>query len=308
MIGIDWGTSSFRAWRLDPRSGAILDRVETGQGILEVPEGGFPAALAATLGPWLAAGTPPLLLLCGMVGSRQGWQEAPYLACPAGPADIARALTVLPFAGAPRCLLVPGLSTTDAAGVPDVMRGEETKLVGLIDAIGPEEALACLPGTHSKWARIGNGRILGFGTHMTGEVRATLLDHSILGRLAAPPGGEAGGEAALKAGEEAFRRGVRRAREAGGLLHHLFGTRSLGLMGRLAPEETEAYLSGLLIGHEVAAALEAGHGAGGAVHLAGADVLCRRYAIALEEAGLEVHRHEADLAARGLVRLARDLG
>jgi 2-dehydro-3-deoxygalactonokinase len=303
MIGIDWGTSSFRAYRMDDRSGAVLERIETGQGILEVPPGGFAEALAAAIGPWLA--TEPAdapVLLCGMVGSRQGWQEAPYLACPAGPAEIARALTLLPFAGARRCLLVPGLSTRDATGVPDVMRGEETKLIGLLEEVGEGEALACLPGTHSKWARVGGGRILGFATHMTGEVRATLLEHSILGRLAAPGGGGAG-----EGGDDAFRRGLRRAREGGGLLHHLFGTRALGLMGDLAPEETEPYLSGLLIGHEIAAAVAAGGGAADPVHLAGADILCRRYAIALEEAGLACRRHEADLAARGLARLARGL-
>lgn len=308
MIGIDWGTSSFRAYRMDRASGAVLDRVETGQGILEVPEGGFPAALEAAIGPWLGAAGEAAdpMLLCGMVGSRQGWVEAPYLPCPAGPAQIAAALTPLPFprAAAARCLLVPGLSTRDAAGVPDVMRGEETKLVGLLAELPAGDdrpVLACLPGTHTKWARVAGGRVTGFATQMTGEVRATLLEHSILGRLAAPGGADAGTDPAP------FLRGVARAREPGGLLHHLFGTRALGLMGQLAPEETGLYLSGLLIGHEVAAVL-AGHGAPeGPVHLAGAATLCRFYALAFDSFGLPHRLHDPDLAARGLALIARSL-
>jgi len=293
MIGIDWGTTSFRAYRLDP-AGAILERRESAQGILSVPPGGFPAVLEAAIRPWLERGET-LVLLCGMVGSRQGWREAPYLPCPAGPAEIAANLLSLPFPGA-RCLLVPGLSTRDAAGVPDVMRGEETKLVGLLAELGDSPALLCLPGTHSKWAKVAGGRITGFATQMTGETRAVLLEHSILGRLAAPGAGS----------DTAFRRGLRRAREAGGLLHHLFGARALGLMGDLAPEEVESYLSGLLIGHELQAAI-AGAPPDGPVHLAGSATLCRLYALAFAEFGLDCRQHDPDIAARGLALIGRSL-
>ncbi|MBD0275457.1 MAG: 2-dehydro-3-deoxygalactonokinase, partial [Acetobacteraceae bacterium] len=247
MIGVDWGTTSFRAYRLDG-AGAVLEQRESAQGILSVPEGGFPAVLDAAIRPWLDAGEE-LVLLCGMIGSRQGWKEAPYLPCPAGPAEIAAAMVPLPFPGAARCLLVPGLTARGPEGVPDVMRGEETKLIGLLDELGDETATLCLPGTHSKWARLEGGRIAGFVTRMTGETRAVLLGHSILGRLSAPT---------RDPSDEAFKRGLRRSRDRGGLLHHLFGTRALGLMGELAPEETDDYLSGLLIGHEVRAAVEDG--------------------------------------------------
>ncbi|MBL6458496.1 2-dehydro-3-deoxygalactonokinase [Belnapia sp. T6] len=294
MIGIDWGTSAFRAYRLAP-GGAILDRRESEGGILSVPKGGFPAALSAAIGPWLAEGES-LVLLCGMVGSRQGWVEVPYLPCPAGPAEIAAALTPLPFEGA-RCLLVPGLTTRDAAGVPDVMRGEETKLIGLLAELGEAEALACLPGTHAKWARLGGGKVTGFATQMTGEVRAVLLDHSILGRLAQP-------DAPMD--EAAFLRGVGRARQGGGLLHHLFGTRGLGLMGELSEAATASYLSGLLIGHEVAAALAEGMPPG-PVHLAGSATLTRAYALAFGAFGLEHRLHDPDLALRGLALIAETL-
>ena len=293
MIGIDWGTSSFRAYRFGP-DGAVLERRETEQGILEVPEGQFPVVLRREIGPWLEAGES-LVLLCGMVGSRQGWREAPYLPCPAGLAEIAATLTHLPFEGA-RCLLVPGLTARDAAGVPDVMRGEETKLVALLERLGPAESLVCLPGTHSKWVRVGRGRVLSFTTHMTGETRAVLLEHSILGRMAAPDG----------AGDAAFARGVARGGEPGRLLHHLFGTRTQGLMGDLAPAETESYLSGLLIGHEIRAAL-AGAAAKGPVQLMASEALLAAYGRAFDLLGIPHQDHDPDMAAHGLVLIGRTL-
>lgn len=298
MIGIDWGTTSLRAYRLDG-AGTVLEQRESAQGILSVPEGGFAAVLDAAIRPWLDAGEE-LVLLCGMIGSRQGWQEAPYLSCPAGPAEIAAALVPLPYPGAARCLLVPGLSTRGPEGVPDVMRGEETKLVGLLVELGDEAAATlCLPGTHSKWARLEGGRIAGFATRMTGETRAVLLGHSILGRLSAP---------AREPSDEAFRRGLRRSRDRGGLLHHLFGTRALGLMGELAPAETDDYLSGLLIGHEVRAAVEDGAASAGAmVHLAGSATLCRLYALAFEEYGVRHRQHDPDIVVRGLRRIGATL-
>jgi 2-dehydro-3-deoxygalactonokinase len=286
MIGVDWGTSSFRAYRL--RDGVVIGRIETAGGILGIPQGGFAAALRQAIAPWLAAGETEILL-CGMVGSRQGWVEAPYLSCPAGPAEIAAAAIPIPFDGA-RVRLLPGLTTRAPGGTPDVMRGEETKLVGLLATLGTAPALVCLPGTHSKWARLAGGQVVGFTTHMTGELRAVLLDHSILGRQAraAPP------DAA------AFRRGLHRAAEPGGLSHHLFGTRALGLFGELPETATESYLSGLLIGAECRAEASGA----GTVHLAGAEALAERYAIALTAAGQTCQRHPDDIAASGLALLA----
>lgn len=289
MIGIDWGTSSLRAYRLDA-AGRVVERRDGADGILAVPAGGFPAVLARMAGDWLAAGEAPLLL-CGMVGSRQGWVEAPYLPCPAGAAEIAAALTPVPKGEGFGGWLVPGLATRDAAGVPDVMRGEECKLLGL--AAAGVEGLVCLPGTHSKWARLAGGRIQGFATHMTGEVRAVLLDHSILGRMAAP-----GGESAA-----AFARGVARSGEAGGVLHHAFGARALALQGELAETETASYLSGLLIGHEIRAAWDGRE----TVHLAAAAVLAAPYGAALRQLGARVVRHDDDVVTAGLAALAARL-
>jgi 2-dehydro-3-deoxygalactonokinase len=285
MIGIDWGTSSLRAYRLGA-DGAVLEKRDSADGILSVAAGGFPGVLQRVAGDWLAAGETRVLL-CGMVGSRQGWVEAPYLPCPAGPAEIAAQLTRVPFEGA-EIRLVPGLVTRDAGGVPDVMRGEETKLVGLLAA--GVAGQVCLPGTHSKWVRLEGGRVTGFATHMTGEVRAVLLAHSILGKLMQP------GES-----DAAFARGVSRSGEPGGLLHHAFGTRGLGLLGELAEAETASYLSGLLIGHEIRAALRPGE----LVHLAAAAALAAPYAAALRLLGAELREHDPDIVVRGLVEIGR---
>jgi 2-dehydro-3-deoxygalactonokinase len=291
MIGIDWGTTSLRAYRLGS-GGAVTERVDRPGGILTVAEGGFPDALRDAVGPWLAGGERRVLL-CGMVGSRQGWVEAPYLRCPAGPVEIAAATIPVPFDGA-EIRLVPGLTTEDKAGIPDVMRGEETKLVALAARL--DDALVCMPGTHSKWARLEADRVAGFTTHMTGEVFGALSQHTILARTSIDGPHR----------PEAFARGVARARQPGGLLHHLFGARTLHLMDRLEQAETRSFLSGLLIGHEIAAA-SAETGAT-QVELVGAEALTDLYAEALGLAGITVRRHDPDLVATGLHQIGRSLG
>ena len=258
MIGLDWGTTSLRAYRLD-QAGAVLEKRESKAGILSVKPGGFPDELRNIGRDWLEAGET-LVVIAGMAGSKQGWAEAPYLPCPASAAEVARATLPVPFPAA-RVRLVPGLKARDADGVPEVMRGEETQ-------------------------------ILDFSTHMTGEVFAALSAHTILARsldhgAAHHPG--------------AFARGLDRARQGGGLLHQLFGLRSLSLFDAMPQMEAASYLSGLLIGHEVAAALEAG--VAPPVHLVGAEALTLRYAAALAAFGIPSVTLEEDAAARGLFQI-----
>ncbi len=294
MIGIDWGTSSFRAFRL-ARDGSIRDRRQGPRGILTVPDGRFADRLREEIGPWLAAGERHVLL-CGMVGSRQGWVEAPYLPCPAGPADLARALLAVPFDWA-EVKLVPGLAGQDEAGVAEVMRGEETQIAGVQAAMGPD-GVACLPGTHAKWARVAGGRITGFATHMTGEVFAALRGHTILARTMLD------GAAADPA---AFAAGVSRAGATGGLLHHLFGVRTRTLTGDLPEAAAASYLSGLLIGHEVRAGL-AGVPPGTVVHVIGAPELTALYAEAIAACGGMAERLNGEAAARGLALIGEHAG
>ena len=305
MIGIDWGTTSFRAFRVT-RDGTIRDRRISPRGIMHVPDARFGDTLREEIGPWLAAGEEHVLL-SGMIGSRQGWVEAPYLPCPAGLPDLAAALIDIPFDWA-KVKLVPGLSGIDSSGVPEVMRGEETQVLGIPSLIR-SGGLACLPGTHSKWVTVEGGRITGFTTHMTGEVFAALRGHTILGRMMrdGPPGTPFGGAP--------FEAGLRRSADPGGLLHHLFGVRSRALTGELAETDSPAYLSGLLIGHEIRAALgRGGHAEGPAepssgaerpvVQVIGEPDLTDLYAAAITASGGFAERHDGQAAARGLALIA----
>ncbi len=288
MIGVDWGTSSFRAFRLT-REGGIRDRKTGPRGILAVADGRFADTLREEIGPWLAAGERHVLL-SGMVGSRQGWMEAPYLPCPAGPDKIAAALVDVPFDWG-QVKIVPGLSGEDTAGVPELMRGEETQLAGALAMMGAD-GWACLPGTHCKWARVENRQITTFLTYLTGETFAALRGHTILARM-------------MRDGDTepaAFDAGVTRSGQAGGILHHLFGVRSLGLTGRLGDSAAASYLSGLLIGHEVRSAV-ADVPKRTLVHVIGAPELTALYARAIEVCGGMAERLNGEAAARGLALL-----
>ena len=293
MIGIDWGTTSFRAFRVG-RDGAIRDRRTGPKGSLNVPDGRFGDTLREEIGPWLAGGEDKVLL-SGMIGSRQGWKEAPYLPCPAGAADLAGALVDIGFDWA-RVKIVPGVSGLDNSGVAEVMRGEETQVMG-VPPLLRDGGIACLPGSHSKWVRVQDGRIVRFTTHMTGETFAALRGHTILGRMMRD--GPAGGAP--------FDAGVARSAEAGGLLHHLFGVRALALADRLKEAEAPAYLSGILIGHEVRSALAEAAMTGEAdsvVQVIGAPDLTALYARAIAACGGYAERHDGEAAAHGLALIA----
>lgn len=288
MIAVDWGTSSFRAYRLGP-DGKMQEKREAPLGILQLKGAHFAGALDSQVGDWEAAGETTILM-SGMIGSRQGWSEAPYVECPAGAAELAGRLHPVEWRGK-KLWIVPGL-VDRSGGVPDVMRGEETQLLGVLPMLGAGPHTICLPGTHSKWVRIEDGRIAGFRTHMTGEVFAVLKQHSILGRLMTEGADD----------EAAFNAGVTRAGEPGGLLHHLFGTRTRGLFDELPSASLASYLSGLLIGHELAA-----EGGSGTVQVLGSPHLARRYGQALQHLGRSAVVLDPDAAVAGLFQIASTL-
>ncbi|MGQ0579705.1 MAG: 2-dehydro-3-deoxygalactonokinase [Betaproteobacteria bacterium] len=287
MIAVDWGTSSFRAYRLGS-DGRVLDSRSAPNGILTVAGGAFAAVLEAQAGDWIAAGDGPVVM-SGMIGSRQGWLEVPYAACPAGVEEIAAGMRKVSWDGG-TAWIAPGLTCRDEAGVADVMRGEEVQILGVLDRLGPGVHTVCLPGTHSKWVGVAEGRIARFSTHMTGEAFAVLKAHSILGRMMKDGATDA----------TAFEDGVRRSADAGGLLHHLFGVRARGLFGELALEASASYLSGILIGHEIRSA----HGVRDRVHLLCSAQLAEIYARGFRALGIETHALDPDAVTTGLSRLA----
>ncbi len=295
LIGIDWGTTSFRAYRI-AADGAVLEAQSAAAGILKVADRDFAAVLEREIGPWLAAAPEVPVVASGMITSRQGWREVPYCPSPAGAGELAAGLLRHDTAGRRVVHFVPGLSLIGADGVPDVMRGEETQIVG--EAGGGRQALV-LPGTHSKWAFAEDGRIVWFATFMTGEVFGLLKEHSILGRLMA---GEAPDDAA-------FARGLGYAQQGpGGLLKRLFSARTLGLFDRLPAGGIEDYLSGLLIGSEIAEALTCLPDAVGEITVIGGSALAERYRQALAAAGLGVRTAAPDASARGQLLIARAAG
>jgi 2-dehydro-3-deoxygalactonokinase len=291
LIGLDWGTSSCRAYLIGA-DGAVLQRRVDGPGILKVENGAFGAWLDAMIGGWIATHGVLPVVLSGMIGSRQGWREAPYAPCPAGADDLVARLARFEHDRL-ALALVPGL-TCENDGMPDVMRGEETQILGTLALSGGGEGLFLLPGTHSKWAQVAAGRIVAFRTFMTGEVFGALKEHTILGRL-------------MRAGSDAdgFARGVREGAalgSAGALLNRIFASRSYGLTGVLADTALADYLSGLLIGTEVAEA--ARHGRRPVTIIASA-ALAQRYRDALRLLGHDSALAPEDCVAAGHWRLAQ---
>jgi 2-dehydro-3-deoxygalactonokinase len=291
MLAIDWGTTSFRAYRLDA-AGAIVDSRSAPAGILCVKNGKFADVLEQHAGDWMAGGETQVVM-SGMIGSRQGWFEVPYAACPAGLDEIAAGMRRIVWERG-EAWIAPGVTCRDDAGVPDVIRGEETQILGALDRLGAGRHTICLPGTHSKWVEVEGRRIIRFSTHMTGEAFALFKDHSILGRM-------------LKNGATdwtAFADGVRRSGDSGGMLHHLFGVRSRGLFGELHDTAAASYLSGLLIGHEIRASADSAR----AVHLLCTAQLAEVYRNALDALEKESITLDTNAVTVGLFRLASRLG
>ncbi len=301
LIGLDWGTTSLRAYCIG-ETGTVMERISSPAGILADHPDGFAGTFRAVTAPWRDRFGPLPVIASGMIGSRNGWIETPYVDAPASLGDFAQGLVPVETPGGGPVHFVPGLSCTDSAGTPDIMRGEEVQILGALsggDLAADETATALflLPGTHSKWAGVRNGAIVWFETYMTGEVFSVLMDHSILGKLAAP-----GGDPST----EVFSRAVEVSLNGdGSILHRAFSARTLPLFERLEPKDIPAHLSGLLIGEEVRAALgREGSGGKPAVTIAGRGDLAQAYARALEIAGVASAFAPDDVAARGHFILA----
>jgi 2-dehydro-3-deoxygalactonokinase len=263
FIAVDWGTTNRRAYRIDS-SGECVDRFEDHQGVLSVPDGGFPAAVVEIR---QRLGDHPLLL-AGMIGSNRGWKEAPYVPCPAGIDELAKALVWV----GDREAIVPGVSYA-GNGRADVMRGEEVQLLGAVaskrvDAMG----MVCHPGTHNKWVTLRRGRIDEFQTVMTGEIYSLLKEHSILSDLLQ-------GEVEVN---DAFNEAAAHAVFNEALPAELFSVRARVLLGLAKKEDAAAYTSGLLIGTDVRVGLSVPTAA--RITVIGRPELTKLYAAAIGQA------------------------
>ena len=311
LVALDWGTSNLRAYLMSAE-GDVVETRHAARGVLHLPApadaGGFEQAFAEIARDWLGRHPALPVVAAGMVGSAQGWIEAPYVHAPADVRALAAHGVRVASGLGPEVVIAPGVIFDAPARMPDVMRGEEIKIAG---AVAAEPALGertwfVLPGTHSKWVFVQEERIVSFATYMTGELYAVLREHSILGRLMTESAD--GGESALgfEAGLDAAR-----ASSPGDLSHQLFAARTLGLTGRLPRNALADYLSGLLVGHELVSALAASRAtreAGAPLVLLGDAALCRRYARALEAFGAAADEQLDDTAPRGLWEFARAAG
>src|SRR5262249_33989877 len=286
-----WGTSSFRAWLMSA-DGTPLTETRSSEGMQHCASAGFEPVLRAHMARLGASESMPVLI-CGMAGARQGWVEAPYLKTPTRLDALHEGAVQIEAAADIRIL--PGVAQARAGG-PDVMRGEETQLLGITE---PDfTGLVCIPGTHSKWIRIEAGSVIEFSTYMTGELFSVISQHSILAHAV-----EAGSP--LAAESQPFRDGLAMAQAAPtGLTASLFRLRAAQLLGFEPRSDGEARRAGLLIGAEIADAVQR-HGTQQALRLIGAGGLGGLYEAALRQAGFDVGVVDAEAASRrGLAKAA----
>ena len=301
LIGVDWGTSSLRAYLMGD-DGVVIDTRSDSWGIRNIPDRDFSKALSDSIGDWFPVCNELPIIASGMIGSRGGWREIPYSSCPADPQTLAAGLLTVEF-GLGEIHIVPGVLQQEP--MPDVMRGEETQILGAL-AKHPhlaESSLFVLPGTHCKWVLVRNGLIESFSTHITGELFAALKNHSILGQPAL--------EAKPEKCDEAFLRGIRTAKNSAceAVSSRLFSVRSLFLTGAIKAEHTLEYLSGLLIGEEIRSALSSFDDTSlPTIMLIGDAALCSRYETSLAEFNYHQVHILQDTAARGLWEIAKAQG
>ncbi len=273
FIAVDWGTTNRRAYLLDG-AGRRGEEFEDSKGILSIPSGGFPDAVAEIRS---TLGDKPMLM-AGMVGSNRGWVETPYVPCPAGIDDLTGNL-VWPN---DRTAVIPGLSYLTSSRA-DVMRGEEVQVLGAVAAgLIPPDCLVCHPGTHNKWVHVDDGRIVTFRTVMTGELFSLLRQHSILSDLLSHETDTG----------DAFKDGIRQGLAGSGLTSDLFSVRAGVLLGQARASDAASFTSGLLIGADLRIGLAIA--ADAEIFVMGRPELTRLYLAGLEEAGKSAHEIDGD--------------
>jgi 2-dehydro-3-deoxygalactonokinase len=293
-VAVDWGTSSFRLWLVD-RAGDVLGERRSHEGMMAAGKLGFATVLQSHLEAVGAAPGLPVVV-CGMAGARQGWVEAGYVDTPARLASILE--HAVPVPGQDRDIrILPGIAQRDPKA-PDVMRGEETQLLGALGVGAANDATVCMPGTHSKWVRVNGGAVERFATFMTGELfgavtRETILSHAVAG-------------ADEVEDIDAFRSAVIAAFEwpafAANLLFHV---RSGQLLYGGKPSSAREKISGTLIGLELAAGL-AGEIPKAGITLIASGRLQRLYQLAFETVSVSVRSIGAEDAVRRGLSMAAE--
>lgn len=298
-IFIDWGTTNVRAFLLDAAK-VVVEKRTSDQGIKFVREGEFPAVFEELTRGWRQISR--FTLMAGMIGSVNGWEEAPYIRLPASPEQVGR--HIYKMQSIDDVYIIGGLSCCRRQEPPledsyDVMRGEEVQIIGLMSRLAKGPHLVCLPGTHSKWLEIDeNGVISSFTTVMSGDFFAAVRSKTIIAMSL---------ENKQKYSANAFARGVRLARTPGGVMVHIFKIRSGLLFKTLPPEHVESILSGIIIGNEIQE-MRSIYDAGAVVHVIASARLGEKYAKALELAGCGCRLYDgSDMSLAGMRQLVTQL-
>lgn len=290
--GVDWGSSSFRAYCFNEH-GDVIDSIASASGIREINAGSvsqFEAILFDHIGQWLSTGDS--ILLSGMITSKAGWIETQYLACPQDVTELASHAKSVDTNGY-RLLFLPGIKQTEP--VADVMRGEELQLLGACNSSG--NSTVVLPGTHSKWAKMNGTTLTAFRTIMTGELFALIRHQSLVGAIATSD----------THNEDAFISGVQQGYSSETLVSELFGIRSSVLLKQLTASSVHSRLSGLLIGREIREGQQLLDNDSDGVILVGADRLCELYKIAFNVLGNTVTQFEGEAAVSGFQLVTNSL-
>jgi len=280
LLGIDWGTSNRRAYVLSPEGELIRQHSDDG-GILQV-NGDFEGSLRTLLEALDLKGAD--VIMSGMVGSRNGWKQVPYLSTDQALSRLSEAMEEVDTSlSGVRVRIVPGYQYIDPHGLPDVMRGEETQVLGALE-LSASNGWFLLPGTHSKWVLVEDGKISEFLTYMTGELYALLSEHGTLSKVIAKQ----------ESVPDAFAAGLQAARH-GGFTHSVFACRAMVVTDMMPAEHTSSFLSGLLIGTELFEILrKTGGNMPGPVQVVGSAALASRYLSALELLGIPARAWQPD--------------
>jgi len=286
FLALDWGTTNLRAWVVS-EGGEAGPALELPRGVSKLGPGEPAICLRDVVRPALKAENLPAVI-CGMAGSTLGWVEVPYSDCPADAASLAAGLYWIEDQDPP-VAIVPGLRGAGVDGGPDVMRGEETQVIGWL-AQDPSRLkgrhLLCHPGTHAKWVRVEDGRVVRFVTAMTGELFSILTRHSVLRCEEGPED------------QHAFAQGLEAAGDGSALAARLFTARARVVGGGdLKPQGVRSFLSGLLIGSEVASTPALlGAEPPALITLIGDPKLCTAYATAMAHYGLKSQVFDGEAA------------
>ncbi len=302
LIAIDWGSTRFRSWLLDPK-GTEIDSIDEEFGILNINDKQYIKVFEQLLGSWIKEYKAIPIIASGMIGSRQGWIEAPYLECPSGTEHLARNLAYLKIKSniineTLSMAIVPGIKLFQN-GVPDVMRGEETQVSGLVwNKI--KFGLCIFPGTHSKWVILNEGLIENFTTFMTGEIFSLIANRSIINKSMV-------GTSFKK---DEFELGCKQSFNSSyGFLKEVFSARTMELFEKIEPRGIHSYLSGLILGNEIKNGINIYHKNCNKndekIILNGKNSLCNLYKIAFEIAGIKVKLEKKNLVAQGLFQIAK---